>query len=135
MSNKRLIDGMSDTYKAFIVQDEPGTNHVNIVFATSRGNAIYKSDAYSEYGYPFIYIRALRRPQYDIYAPAGYVPKEELLKDGWWFECHGRKESGHRCLNVLTEDNKPLVVDEQVYCNHSCYERGLPGITDGGETD
>lgn len=102
--------------KAWYVTDSQ-YEYGNIVFAEKRSQAILSSEAieWNEY----IDCRASRKPQFDKYAELGYVPKEELLKDGWWFECCGYKEKGtnhqRRCMTICREDDA-IVIDEHVYC-------------------
>ena len=103
--------------KCFHVEETDG-EHQQIVFAESRSKAIISSEAY-EWSGRYIEVRAIRKPDYDKYAEQGYVPKQVLLNDGWWFECHGRREIG-RCCKPLTNDDNPIVVNEHVYCSSDC---------------
>ncbi len=93
-----------------------------IIFADTKHEAIYQSDGY-ENGSEYIEMRARRKKEWDKYAEQGFVPKEVLLEDGWWFECYGYNENGRRCWKHLTIDDKPLVVDNKVYCNQECCDR------------
>lgn len=95
--------------------------HQELIFSKKRSEAIQHSEAiaWTEY----INVRATRKPEYDQYAARGYVPKKVLLRDGWWFECFGYNERGHRCCKVLTIEGDPLIVDEHVYCDQACFER------------
>lgn len=104
--------------KCFHVQNYEG-DHQEHIFAESRGKAIAQSEAYGWDG-EFTKVQAVRKPEYDKYCSQGYVPKEVLLEDGWWFECCGRNEQGHRCCKQLTIEDNPIVVDDHVYCqNHA----------------
>ena len=105
---------MSSSLKCYHMSDLEG-EHQQLIFAENRSQAIIRSDAYQWDG-DYIRVRAIRQPQYDAYAQLGSVPKEILLEDGWWFECHGDDEHGRRCCKVLTIEDEPLVVDDLVYC-------------------
>lgn len=115
---------IQEKLKCYWVCDEPNMDYQSIVFAPKRSKAMYNSEAYGLVD--FIDVRALRKPQFDKYAEQGFVPKQALLEDGWWFECYGRNERGTPCCERLTIDDKPLIIDEGVYCNKECYERRNP---------
>ncbi len=104
--------------KAYWTQDSQGENQ-EIIFAETRSKAIMQSQAY-EWGGDYTGVAARRKSIFDQYAKQGFVPKEALLKDGWWFECHGYNKNGIRCCKHLTVEDKPLVVDEHVYCTKAC---------------
>lgn len=91
--------------KAFHIQSRDGENQ-EIVFAETVGKAKVKSEAYRWCDYTEL--RASREIEFDKYADLGYVPKNELLKSGWWFTCQ-------RCSITCTEENS-VVVEEKVYC-------------------
>lgn len=104
--------------KCFHVRTVDAEMH-ELVFAPRRSKAIQASEAYGEI--EWVDLRATRVPEFDRYAPQGFVPVEALLEHGWYFECCGRNDYGIRCCANLTVDEKPLIVDEKVYCNQDCY--------------
>ncbi|MEK5395965.1 hypothetical protein [Paenibacillus sp. FSL K6-2859] len=103
--------------KCYLVQDRSG-EHQQLVFAEKRSIAIVESEAYEWEGY-YTEIRATREPAFDVYAEQGYVPKEVLVANGWWFECYGWNERGYRCCVRLCEEDKPLIIGDKVYCNEA----------------
>lgn len=106
--------------KCYLTSTADG-EHQELVFAEKRSDAIRKSEAIEWDVY--INVRAIRKPDYDQYAEQRYVPKEVLIRDGWWFECYGYNERGNNCCKVLTAEDKPLVWDDHVYCNQGCHDR------------
>lgn len=106
--------------KCYHVQNKDA-EHQQLVFAEKRSQAILKSEAYEWEG-EYIGVQAIRKPEYDKYADQGYVPKQVLLNDGWWFECYGDKAPSVRCCKPLTIEDGPLVVNEHVYCGKECLE-------------
>lgn len=100
--------------KAFYVCD-PDNECAEIIFSDKRSQAIQVSEARQWHDY--IDVRASRKPQYDKFAEQGFVPKQTLLEDGWWFECCGYKENPRRrCCQHLTIEDNPVVINEEVYC-------------------
>ncbi|MGR5964145.1 hypothetical protein ACT7DB_06935 [Bacillus cereus] len=91
--------------KAYHVQSSDG-EHQEIVFAETTGKAKMKSEAsgWCEY----TEVRANRVKEFDQYSGLGYVPKEAMLKNGWWFECE-------KCSTTCTEEDA-VVIDEKVFC-------------------
>lgn len=104
--------------KCYHVQNKNG-EYQQLVFAEKRSDAIVNSEAY-EWDGEYINVQATRKPEYDKYKEQGYVPKQALLNDGWWFECYGRDPNGKRCCKQLTDEDNPLVIDERVYCGKQC---------------
>ncbi|PWK05324.1 hypothetical protein [Tumebacillus permanentifrigoris] len=104
------------TLKAYLVTEDDGDNS-EIVFAHTNGQAkligLGRDWSYGE----FTEMRALRRPEYDRYAEQGWVPKEELLKDGWWFDCH---------CGYARRDFNAIVIREDVYCE-KCQHKAQVG--------
>jgi hypothetical protein len=83
-----------------------------LIFAETRGKAKQSSEAYSESG-DWLTVRAIRKPEFDKHYEQGYVPKSDLLADGWWFECYGKTAEGKYCSKYLTESDKPLIRNEK----------------------
>jgi hypothetical protein len=110
--------------KAFYTYD-PDHEHCEIVFAGNRNLARQSCEARDWCDY--IDIGARRLPHFDKYAEQGYVPKEELLKDGWWFECmvhHFREQLNNNKLyctkHVYEED--AVIIEDKVICKE-CAEK------------
>lgn len=118
--------------KCYLTQDING-EHQELVFAQKRPEAVLKSEAYQWEG-DYINVRATREPEFDKYADQGYVPKQVLLNNGWWFECYGRKAIG-RCCKPLTIEDNPLVVNEHVYCGHECLDNAGSEISVKGRLE
>ena len=114
--------------KCYHTFDKDG-EHQELVFAQKRSDAILKSEAYQWEG-DYIGVRTTRKPEYDKYAEQGYVPKQVLLSDGWWFECYGRKAIG-RCCKPLTIEDSPIVVNEHVYCGKECLDNAGSEVLEG----
>lgn len=106
---------MNGAIKAYWTTDSQGENQ-QIIFAESRAQAIYKSEAY-QWGEDYIGVRVKRMKDLDQFASLGYVPKSALLEKGWWFEC-----CGYKCSKHVTEDDSPVIVDEYVFCSNECSE-------------
>lgn len=68
--------------KAYLVRSSM-EDYAEIIFAETPG----KSKTQSSYDDDFIDISAKRVPQFDSYRELGYVPKNILIEDGWWFTC------------------------------------------------
>jgi hypothetical protein len=109
--------------KCYFVHDTDNENQ-ELIFASKRSEAILNSEAY-QYEGDYIKVRATRKKEFDKYAQQGFVPKQALLNDGWWFECYGYNND-RRCCKQLTIDDNPLIVDEHVYCRESCLKRHTP---------
>lgn len=108
--------------KAYYV-DTKDAEHPEIVFAMTRANAIAKSEAYIETG-EWTECRARRQPQFDKWATCGYVPKSELIENGWWFECFGIGEDGKRCSKTVhTDTPAPYFEDDHAFCCKGCFDR------------
>lgn len=87
-----------------------------VLFAEDRKEAIYKSDGYQNEGV-YIDVRVRRKKEWDQYAELGYVPKEVMIQDGWWFECYGYKQNPRRrCCAHITEEENYKAVGDKVFC-------------------
>lgn len=95
------------TRKAYHVFDVNGEIH-EIVFAETRGKAIYGSWAYAEYG-DWTCVRARRAPEFDSYADAKSIPDEAYLAAGWSLECPG-------CWRRIWQENA-VIVNGVAYCD------------------
>lgn len=104
--------------KAFYTCD-PDNEHAEVVFAENRNLARQICEASNWCSY--IEVSARRLKHFDKYAEQGYVPKEELLKDGWWFECmihHFRKQLNDDklyCIKHVFEEDA-VIIDDKVLC-------------------
>lgn len=104
--------------KAWIVSDTT-YDWTEVIFAPTRHEAFYKSDGYQNDGY-YTEMRGRRKKEWDQYAELGYVPREVMFQDGWWFECDGFNDRGYRCCKQLTIDDNPLAIGDHAYCNQEC---------------
>lgn len=92
------------------IKHETGEDALHvIVFAETRAQAKYKSEAYGEVDWTDI--TAIRVPQYDQYEETGRIPREAMVKDGWVFDCDG-------CGGSLSANNYK---DGKVFCDY-CIE-------------
>lgn len=103
--------------KAFYTYD-PDHEHCEVVFAENRNQAKQSCEARNWCDY--IDIGARRLKHFDKYADQGVVPKEELLKDGWWFECqihHFRDKFDYKvfCTKYVYEEDA-VIIEDVVIC-------------------
>lgn len=73
--------------KAWTVRETGYEGYSRIVFAKTRGKA--KSEGASLMDREYMEVEATREKKYDQYSEQGEVPTAVLLKDGWWWTCHG----------------------------------------------
>ena len=78
----------------------------------------------SNYGLEEEYETVERRLQYDQYSELGYVPKNVLLNDGWWFECNNcyKKINEERWNCEEGETIKPVFQNNWIFCCQECSE-------------
>jgi hypothetical protein len=57
-------------------------------------------------------VECSRKPYFDEYAEQGFVPREVLLDNGWWFECNN-------CSKHITEYN--VYKHNIYYCSFKCW--------------
>lgn len=79
-----------------------------IVFAETREQAKYKSEAYSN-GVPWTDITAIRKPIFDQYAETG-IPRSAYIAEGWYFEC-----------DECSSFSATRMIGEKVLCD-DCFE-------------
>ncbi len=63
-----------------------------------------------------------RRSQYDQYSSIGYVPKQVLLNDGWWFECQNcYKKIDSDCWDYEEDEAiEPVFENNWIFCCQDC---------------
>lgn len=103
--------------KAWIVRELRGEEHCKIIFAETRGKA--KSEGASELDREYMEVEATRAKQYDQYADQREVPIEILLKDGWWWTCHGG--CGKQIYQNDIDNKGARLIEGVPYCT-KCWE-------------
>ncbi|MGD6876925.1 hypothetical protein [Bacillus infantis] len=96
--------------KAWHVQDNEG-EYQEIVFASNRRDAIYKSEAFGWTEY--INVRARRAKYADGLNTEPVKLLQVQLENDWWMECHGGK-----CTRQLTIEDKYTITDGYIYCEN-----------------
>lgn len=95
---------------AFHVWDDrgqdPDEQHHEIVFATDGISAMMKSESYLNRG-EIGDTKAERTPEYDQFSTTQKVPKEEMIKYSWTFECDG-------CYRWVGEEG--FCFKDEIYC-------------------
>lgn len=106
--------------KAWEVRDpggdcEPGESCLVIIFHHRRKKAL--EIGADQMGVGAEHLEVEHRPGFDRYADQGYVPRDILLEQGWWFECC----FCYRWIQRENEDIKEVVIDgREIYCNETC---------------
>jgi hypothetical protein len=100
--------------RAYCVTD--GGDKTEVIFATNSAAARRKGA--NEMDIEFESVGHCRRaPEFDSFADRGFVPAEELIAAGWWFECLG-------CSRVVSRDWEdelnPIYEDHGVWCTPEC---------------
>lgn len=102
--------------KAWIASEgDIGDGRSVVVFAETRNEArgIGANELHREY----MEVSAVRKKEYDQYVDQMEVPCEVLIKDGWWFTCHG--DFCYRNDNVDQEaidHDGARIIDGKPYC-------------------
>lgn len=98
--------------RAWFVTERGYEEYSRIVFAETRGQA--QAEGASLLDRDFMEVSAVRAKKYDKYAEDMTVPIDVLLKDGWWFTCHGLN-----CCNEVYQDdieNGGMILNGMPYC-------------------
>ena len=67
-----------------------------------------------ELGTDFESVTCSRAKHFDEFASKGFVPMEELIAAGWWYECYG-------CGDRVTDETEGvLIVENSIYCSEDC---------------
>lgn len=91
--------------KAYICSND---EYSTVVFAETRGKARTMAKANDLFDFTdWIDISVRRAPEFDSFAEQGYVPKEVLIKHGWWWEC--------KCGTPQYEETA-IVINDSVFC-------------------
>lgn len=105
--------------KAYSIEEEEFSE---IVFAATRGKAIYQSETYHGC-LEFTAVKATRATQFDQYAELGRVPDKAMIEAGWWLECQGCYR--HLTAEMEDDDGNPVEVyyapDGTAYCSEGCW--------------
>jgi hypothetical protein len=106
---------MTPETKAYRVDSGDDEGRGIIVFAARNVEA--RKMGANEFGLDFEEVGPCRRaPEFDGFADLGYVPDEELIKAGWWIECHECSTPIHGDYDEF----EPVFEGRSTYCSAAC---------------
>ena len=117
--------------KAYLFRDGYNDGESVIVFAADEAEAQRKGAAELDLSIDDGEVYDCeRRPEFDSFADRGFVPAEELIAAGWWFECLGCGHQVNSDMEGEDEDGEPYPLnpvyeDHGVWCTPECKAREL----------